>query len=134
MSDATHWSGFFEDDRGFWGLVGMEGVVVPKVVSDFEFDADMDADEYLFLLAALTVVDATGASIGYQDLLYYSFDGGESMQYVEVMPAGALRLAVTVPPPSGPGMSDSGWCVVDDSTVIMGDAGGYVYKTENRGQ
>ena len=120
--------------------VGLDSIVVPRVGPDFEFDADMDADEYLFMLGGVQVRTpiAPGASLamlnlGYQDNLYFSFDGGESAWYASTMPAGAYRIGVTTPPPSGPGMSDTGWTVVDDSTVIMGDVSGYVWKTENRG-
>ena len=120
--------------------IGLDSVVVPRLPPDFEFDADMDADEYVFLLGGVTVRTPTAPGIslamtplGYQDNLYFSFDGGESAWYASVMPAGAYRVGVTTPPPSGPGMSDTGWTVVDTKTVIMGDVSGYVWKTENGG-
>jgi len=120
--------------------VGLDSIIVPRVPPDFEFDADMDADEYLFMLGGVTVrtpanpgVDLSMNALGYQDNLYFSFDGGESAWYASTMPAGAYRNGVTTPPPAGPGMSDTGWTVVDTKTVIMGDVSGYVWKTENGG-
>lgn len=136
FEDAETWAGFFDQD--YASLVGFDRVAVPKVAPDFEFDSNMDADEYVFMLAGVNIwmPNPMGPGVlntGYQDLLYFSFDGGESMWYSEIMPAGAFRQGVTTPPPSGPGMSDAGWTVVDDSTLIMGDIQGYIYKTENRG-
>ena len=114
-----------------------------RVHEGFEFDSDPDADEFLFALGGIDIwmvnplagpwhpVTNPYTLMGYQDQLFYSFDGGESIWYASVMPQGALKwgLAGT----SGPGICDTAWDVASDSTVFLTDVDGYVYKTENAG-
>jgi hypothetical protein len=123
--------------------MGLEETCVVRVHDGFEFDADPDADEYVFVLSGVDVWHLQNPMApwngttnpyvlsGYTDMLFFSFDGGESVWYASVMPQGALRQGLAGN--TGPGICDVAWDVADDSTVLLSDVAGYVYKTENRG-
>lgn len=88
------------------GLVGFDETFVPRVDPGFE------QSNYMFMLAGM----------GSRDQLLYSFDRGDTWM-----------CTTTIPGTAGASLSDTGWTVVDHSTVIMGDTMGYVYKTTNSG-
>jgi hypothetical protein len=87
-------------------LVGFDTTFVPRVAPGFE------QSNHMFMLAGM----------GSRDQLLYSFDRGDTWKCTSTMPGTA-----------GAALSDTGWTVVDDGTVIMGDTMGYVYKTVNCG-
>ena len=82
---------------------------VPKVDPAFE------NSNFMFLLGG----EATEGI----EKLWYSPDRGNSWFNTSQMP---LLLFATA-------LSETGWCVVDDATVLLGDSDGWVYKTTNRG-
>ena len=122
---------------------GLEETMTVRVHEGFEFDPEPDADEYVFFLGGIDVwmlgnpmgpwhpLTNPYVLAGYQDQLFFSFDGGESVWYASVMPQGALKMGVAGV--SGPGICDVAWDVASDSTVLLTDINGYVYKTENQG-
>gem|GEM_PF-2489516 len=122
---------------------GLEETMTVRVHEGFEFDPEPDADEYVFFLGGIDVwmlanpmalwhpVTNPYVLAGYQDQLFFSFDGGESVWYASVMPQGSLKMGLAGV--SGPGICDVAWDPASDSTVILTDINGYVYKTENGG-
>jgi len=87
-------------------LVGFDATFVPRVDPGFE------QSNHMFMLAGVSS----------RDQLLYSFDRGDTW-----------KCTATMPGTAGAPLSDTGWTVVDHSTVIMGDTMGYVYKTTNGG-
>jgi hypothetical protein len=85
---------------------------VPKVDPAFEFS------NFIFLMAGL---GAFGGQPGI-DRIWYSADRGDTWHPVSQMPPSAATT-----------LSELGWCVVDNSTLLVGDSDGWVYKTINRG-
>ncbi len=86
------------------GLVGFDSTFVPRVDPGFE------SSNVMFMMA----------SVDSRDRLWYSPDRGDTWTLTSAMPAVAT-------------VSDTGWTVIDDSKVIVGDTAGYVFKTTNRG-
>ena len=93
----------FVDDMTWW----------PKVVPQFSTDGS------IFLMGA------SGSGKAYTETIWYSPDKGDDWRPLPQMPIGAA--------PIGAGLSESGWCVVNSSTLFVGDVDGWIYKTTNRG-
>jgi len=96
----------FVDDRTWW----------PKVVPQFSNDSSM------FLLGA-----RRGAG-SYAETIWYSPDRGNDWKMLPQIPIGAKGTALP-----GPGLSESGWCVINSSIMYVGDIDGWIYRTTNRG-
>jgi len=102
----------------FWG----EETWWPRVVPQFSTDGSM------FLLGGRDNWNpAVPAPLGDVEMIWYSPDKGNDWTQLPQMPIGALGWAV------GPGLSESGWWVQDSNTLFVGDMGGWIYKTTNRG-
>ena len=97
----------FVDDMTWW----------PRVVPQFSTDGS------IFLMGARA---SSGKS--YAEMIWYSPDKGNDWRPLPQMPIGAA--SPTLP---GLGLSESGWCVVNSSTLFVGDINGWIYKTTNRG-
>ena len=80
---------------------------VPKVDPAFQYS------NFIFLLA----------SLGPAERIWFSADRGDTWHPVSQMPPVTTAVA----------LSEIGWCVVDNSTLLVGDSDGWVYKTTNRG-
>jgi hypothetical protein len=84
-------------------------------------------DPYVFLLGGRG--DTADAGWWDREILWYSPDKGDTWSNVAQMPIGAITPAT----PGAPGLSECGWWVEDNNIVFLGDVGGWVYKTTNRG-
>jgi len=110
---------------GIAGILGDGATWWPRVPRGFS------ADPYVFLLGGVGDNAPGGAVQPWdQDLLWYSPDLGDSWVSFAQMPIGALNLVVT---PRMNGLSESGWWVEDNNTVLCGDMGGWIYRTTDRG-
>jgi len=88
---------------------------IPQVVPNFS------EDPYMFLNAGRD----DNVDLNFEESLWYSPDKGDTWIAAAQMPLGAMQ--------TGAGLSESGWRVVDNNTVLMGDMDGWVYKTADRG-
>ncbi|MCK4362289.1 MAG: hypothetical protein KAW13_03305, partial [Dehalococcoidia bacterium] len=86
---------------------------VPKV------DPALEYTNLIFLLAGVGALNGVAGL----DLIWYSPDRGDTWHPVSQMPPVTTAVA----------LSEIGWCVVDNSTLLVGDSDGWVYKTTNRG-
>jgi len=84
---------------------------VPKV------DPAFQNSNFIFLMTGLQ--PAPGVLV---DRIWYSADRGDTWHPMSQMPPSAATA-----------LSELGWCVVDNSTLLVGDSDGWVYKTTNRG-
>jgi len=83
-------------------------------------------DPYVFLLGGNGDSVAGGAAQAwFGDMFWYSPDLGDTWINFTQMPIGAV--------PVGGGLSDSGWWVEDNNTIICGDIAGWLYRTTDRG-
>ncbi len=97
---------------GIFTTVGLPAMTwVPKVDPAFEYS------NFIFLMTGLQ--PAPGVLV---DRIWYSADRGDTWHPMSQMPPSAATA-----------LSELGWCVVDNSTVLVGDSDGWVYKTTNRG-
>lgn len=85
---------------------------IPKVDPAFQYS------NLMFLMAGL--VPAPGLLV---DRIWFSPDRGDTWHPVSQMPPMATPTD----------LSETGWCVVDNSTILAGDINGWVYKTTDRG-
>jgi hypothetical protein len=93
------------------------GAGLPALTWVTKVDPAFQYSNFIFLMAGLQPVP--GLLI---DRLWYSADRGDTWHPVSQMaPSAAFAL------------SELGWCVVDNSTLLVGDSDGWVYKTTNRG-
>jgi len=105
VGDAT-----FVRDRTWW----------PRVVPQFSTDGSM------FFLGGRC--DNTHVGANYDEMIWYSPDKGDVWTTLPQMPIGAIGVTLV-----SAGLSESGWYVQDSNTIFVGDIGGWIYKTINRG-
>jgi len=86
---------------------------VPKV------DPAFANTNFMFLLAGIGALNGVAGV----DMIWYSPDRGDTWHPVSQMPPMATPTD----------LSEIGWCVVDNSTILAGDINGWVYKTTDRG-
>jgi len=125
---AVVWERLLQEGTSRFGLVptGKTAITNPVIFTDVglpaltwvtKVDPAFEYSNFIFLMAGLQPVP--GLLI---DSLWYSADRGDTWHPVSQMaPSAAFTL------------SELGWCVVDNSTVLVGDSDGWVYKTTNRG-
>jgi hypothetical protein len=66
-------------------------------------------------------------------MVWSSPDQGDTFMNLAQMPIGAMDIRPAAPWGIGAGLSESGWWVEDNNTLIMGDIAGWIYKTLDRG-
>jgi hypothetical protein len=127
-NDAVVWERVLQEGTSRFGLVptGKTAIANPGIFTAAglpaltwvtKVDPAFEFSNFIFLMAGLQ--PAPGLLI---DRLWYSADRGDTWHPVSQMaPSAAFTL------------SELGWCVVDNSTLLVGDSDGWVYKTTNRG-